>query len=183
MLEWLEQLSDKINDDKLFVKTRPEMLMGMLNAGSTTLGMLPANYKMDKMHMKVVGMRSSDVSMTKYRSDTTENNIKCISKNKHNLSLIGINLSPDKTFFFIEGFGKYTSWYTWRGFVSQFGTEIPSIHLQGKNPGDDLYFNARSTSVDEQENDDFNNAIEVLRHGFDSIDREKLDNMDALDLF
>lgn len=63
------------------------------------------------------------------------------------MSLAGINLSPDKTFFFVEGFGEYTSWYLNGGFVSQFGTEIPSIRPQGKNPGDDLYFCAKSTSV------------------------------------
>lgn len=61
---WYDKLCDKISDDGLFVQSSPGMLMGMLNAGSTTLGMLPANYRMNKMHMKVVYMRSSDDSMT-----------------------------------------------------------------------------------------------------------------------
>lgn len=85
--------------------------------------------------------------MTKYLASDTKHNVECIAKNKQNLSLAGINLSPDKTFFFVEGFGEYTPWYLNGGFVSQFGTEIPSIRPQGKNPGDDLYFCAKSTAV------------------------------------
>lgn len=145
--EWYGKVKHLISEDRKFIRCSPGMLMGMLNAASTTLGMIPANYRMDNTVMKVICMRSSDDSMTKYMSKDGPSNIQCISQNKQNLSLAGINLSPDKTFFFMEGFGEYTSWYLNGGFVSQFGTEIPSIRPQGKNPGDDLFFCAKSTSV------------------------------------
>lgn len=119
----------------------------MLNAASTTPGMIPSNYKMNNDKVKDICMRSSDDSMTKYLACDKKSNIECIANNKQNLSLASINLSLDKTFLFVDGFGEYTSWYLNVGFVSQFGTEIPSIRLQGKNPGDDFYFCANSTVV------------------------------------
>ncbi|CAB3222418.1 unnamed protein product [Arctia plantaginis] len=76
-----------------------------------------------------------------------ENNIKCVIQNKQNLSLIGINLSPDKTFFLPEGIAEYTSWYIDGKFVSQYGTEVPSIRPQGKKPYDDLYAIAKGTAT------------------------------------
>lgn len=71
----------------------------------------------------------------------------CVVQNKLNLSLIGINLSPDKTFFLPEGIAEYTSWYIFGKFVSQYGTEVPSIRPQGKSPYDDLYAIAKGTST------------------------------------
>lgn len=144
--EWYTKTNHLITYDRKFMKCSPGMLMGMLNAASTTLGVIPSNYRMNNDTMKV-NCLSSDDSMTKYLASDEQNNVHCIAKNKQNLSLAGINLSPDKTLFFVEGFCEYTSWYLNGGFVSQFGTEIPSIRSQGKNPGDDLYFCAKSTSV------------------------------------
>lgn len=46
-----------------------------------------------------------------------------------------------------EGIAEYTSWYIDGKFVSQYGTEIPSIRPQGKNPYDDLYAIAKGTST------------------------------------
>lgn len=92
-------------------------------------------------------MRSSDDSTTKYLSNSAENNKLCVIRNKQNLSLIGINLSPDKTFFLPEGIAEYTSWYIDGKFVSQYGTEVPSIRPQGKSPYDDLYAIAKGTST------------------------------------
>lgn len=135
--EWYLKVKHLITENRKFIRCSPGILMGIVNAASTTLGIIPSNYRMNNDKIKVICMRSSDDSMTKYLASDKKNNIECISRNKQNLSLAGINLSPDKTFFFVEGFGEYTSWYLNGGFVSQFGTEIPSIRPQGKNPDDD----------------------------------------------
>lgn len=116
--------------------------MGMLNAGSITLGLLLQNYKMDTMVMKVMTLRSSDDSiwLTAVRK-------KCVDRCISNLELIEINMSPDKSFFFREGFGEYTSWYMEDKFVSQFGVETSALRPQGKNPDDDMYSVAKGTST------------------------------------
>ncbi|CAF4890617.1 unnamed protein product [Pieris macdunnoughi] len=145
--EWYGRLKDYITDDRRYLRSSPGMLMGMLNAASTTIGLLPMNLNMPRNQMKVVCMRSSDDSTTKYLSDNAENNKRCVIRNKQNLSLIGINLSPDKTFFLPEGIAEYTSWYIDGKFVSQYGTEVPSIRPQGKSPYDDLYAIAKGTST------------------------------------
>lgn len=145
--EWYDALRLKITDDRKYFMSSPGMLMGMLNAASTTVGILPMNFSMKRNVMKVVCMRSSDDSITKYLSNSADNNKLCVIKNKQNLSLIGINLSPDKTFFLPEGIAEYTSWYIDGKFVSQYGTEVPSIRPQGKSPYDDLYAIAKGTST------------------------------------
>lgn len=54
-------------------------------------------------------------------------------------------MSPDKSFFFREGFGEYTSWYMEDKFVSQYGVETSALRPQGKNPNDDFYAIAKGT--------------------------------------
>lgn len=122
------------------------MLMGMLNAGSKTLGLITQNYKINLMNMKVMTLRSSDNSMSTYLADTSHGLRDCVDKTIENMSLTGINLSPDKSFFFREGFGEYTSWYMEDKFVFQFGVEI-SHRSQGKNPKDDMYSIAKGTAT------------------------------------
>lgn len=63
--EWLSKLRPRLSDDG-YVLASPSMLMGMPNAGSTTIGLLPANYLMDTLRMIVVVLRSSDDSTTIY---------------------------------------------------------------------------------------------------------------------
>lgn len=145
--EWFTKLESRLSKCSRFVKASPGMLMGMLNAVSTIVGLLPGNMNSEGNRMRVICMRSSDDSTTKYLADNPEDNKRCVILNKQNLSLAGINLSPDKTFFFPENIGEYTSWYFYSKFVSQYGTEVPSIRPQGKNPSDDLYFIAKSTST------------------------------------
>lgn len=101
------KLKDKITEDRKYFRSS----LGMLNAASTTIGLLPTNFNMMRNQMKVVCMRSSDHSTIKYLSDSAENNMRCVIKNKQNLSLIDINLSPEKTFFLPEGIAEYTSCY------------------------------------------------------------------------
>lgn len=145
--EWFLKAKDKLSPCGRYVLSSPGMLMGMLNAASTTVGLLPMNYKMPRNYMKMVCMRSSDDSTTKYLSNSSDTNKECVVKNKQNLSLIGINLSPDKTFFLPEGRAEYTSWYIDGRFVSQYGTEVPNLRPQGKNPYDDLYSIAKGTAT------------------------------------
>lgn len=67
--EWYLKIRHLITEDRKFIRCSPGMLMGMLNAASTTLGIIPSNYKMINNKMKVICMRSSDDSMTKYSID------------------------------------------------------------------------------------------------------------------
>lgn len=120
--------------------------MGMLNAGSTTVGLLVCSHRFDIDRMKVVTLRSSDDSMTLYLADSPKNLSDCVQMNKVNLE-IGINLSTSKTFLFREGFGEYTSWYMDGDCVSQYGVETSAIRPQGKNPPDDFNSIAKGTAV------------------------------------
>ena len=64
--EWynvIKQYKDSANE---FLNTTLGMLLGMLNAASILLGLLPSNYRMDQNSMKVNTLRSSDDSMTIY---------------------------------------------------------------------------------------------------------------------
>lgn len=145
--EWYTAIRHKIDEDREFLNASPGMLMGMLIAGSTTLGLLPQNHRMEQARMRVMTLRSSDDSMAIYLADSPENPAICVHQNICNLSLVGINMSLDKSFFFREGFGEYTSWYMKSKFVSQFGVETSALHPQGKIPNDDLYAIAKETST------------------------------------
>lgn len=120
-------MSDKITKDREYFKASPDMLMGILNAGSTTLGLITQNYRMNPLQIKVMTLRSSDDSMSTYLSDTASGLRKCVSQTIMNMGLVGINVSPDKTFFFRAGFGEYTLWYMEDKFVSQFGVETSAL--------------------------------------------------------
>jgi hypothetical protein len=140
-------IRERIDEDREFADSSPGMLMGMLNAGSTTLGLLPQNHRMDQKQTKVVTLRSSDDSMTTYLADSSANLAECIYRNICNLGLIDVNMSPDKTFFFRKGYRGYTSWYMEEKFVTQFGVETASLRPQGKNPNGDFFAIAKETST------------------------------------
>lgn len=144
--EWYLDVQNKITPDRQFLYASPVMLMGMLNAGSTTLGLLAQNYKIDTMVMKVMNLRSSDDSMSTYLADDSKNLKKCVDRCILNLEMIGINMSLDKSFF-REGLGEYASWYMEDTFVSQFGEETSALRPQGKIPNDDMYSVAKGTST------------------------------------
>lgn len=137
--KWYDEIKDKITADRKYFRASPGMLMGMLNAGSTTLGLITQNYRMNPINMKVMTLRSSDDSMSTYLAESAQGLRECVNRTIKNMGLVGINLSPDKSFFFREGFGEYTSWYMEDKFVSQFGVETSSLRPQGKNPNDDMY--------------------------------------------
>lgn len=98
--EWYLQARHLISEDRLFLNASPGMLMGMLNAASTTVGLLPENHRMEASNMRVITLRSSDDFMTTYLAGDEKKLNHCLLQNRINLGLVGINLSPDKTFFF-----------------------------------------------------------------------------------
>nr|AVR52572.1 PB1 [Photinus pyralis orthomyxo-like virus 2] len=144
--EWYQKVSPLMTPDRQYVRASPGMLMGMLNAGSTTLGLLAANHRMNGDTMKVVTLRSSDDSMSLYLASSPHLNRRCIEMNRQNLSLIAINLSTSKTILMKKGIGEYTSWYIDEKFISQYGVETSAIRPQGKNPADDFYSIAKGTA-------------------------------------
>jgi hypothetical protein len=121
--------------------------MGMLNAGSKTLGLLSVNHRMDIMIMGAITLRSSDDSMSKYLASNSHNARNCVERNRRNLGMIAINYSKKKTFFMKEGLGEYTSWYMDSVFVSQFGVETAALRPQGNPSPDDFYTVAKQTAI------------------------------------
>lgn len=120
--------------------------MGMHNAASTTVGLAVANFNVPS-HCRIIVLRSSDDSMSVYIADSEGKLYLLIELDRKNLKLLGINLSPDKTFFFDRGYGEYTSWYVDGSFVSQYGVETAALKPQGKNPHDDFHSVAKSVQI------------------------------------
>nr|AJG39096.1 PB1 [Wuhan Mothfly Virus] len=144
--EWLIKARPLL-DDEGYMRASPGMLMGMMNAGSTTLGLLSENYGMDKTNMAIATLRSSDDSTTLFHGVTKVELAKAISLTKAARALSSINDSEKKNFYFRKYYAEYTSWYLDNGFLSQFGVETAAIRPQGKNPPDDFYSVAKATAT------------------------------------
>nr|DBA44339.1 TPA_asm: polymerase PB1 [Diachasmavirus orthomyxi] len=142
---WLEEARKIMKGNYLLSSCG--MLMGMMNAASTTLGLLATNYTLDQRLSKVVTLRSSDDSASMYLGASSDYGADAYYKNKKSMALLGINLSGAKTLLFVRGYGEYTSWYFDVKFASQFGVESSALRPQGKNPHDDFYAIAASTAV------------------------------------
>lgn len=145
MVEWFSKCEGKLIGN--FLRASPGMLMGLLNAGLTTVGLLASNFQMETSQQKVVTLRSSDDSMPVYVGDGWGNVEDCVSKHRTNLEMISINLSTKKTLFFPTKYGEYTSWYQDGNFVSQYGVETAAIRPQGQNPPDDFHSVAKGVTV------------------------------------
>nr|DBA44332.1 TPA_asm: polymerase PB1 [Cotesiavirus orthomyxi] len=143
--EWLTPIIPRMKGNYVFCS--PGMLMGMLNAASTTLGLLATGYLIDKSIQNVVTLRSSDDSATTYMGTTKGALTNAFHKNITSLQLIGINMSLSKTLLAKSGYYEYTSWYCDGKFISQFGVETSAIRPQGKNPADDFYSAAIGTAI------------------------------------
>lgn len=63
-LEWFESMENKLAPDGTFLNISPGMLMGILNAGSITLGLLAVNHRMDPERMKIITLPSGDDSVS-----------------------------------------------------------------------------------------------------------------------
>nr|QPL15381.1 polymerase PB1 [Hymenopteran orthomyxo-related virus OKIAV174] len=142
---WLGDIREHIKDG--YLTASPGMLMGMLNAGSTTYGLMASGYGLNRKYQQTKTLRSSDDSTTLYIADNPENLLKCVEINRRSLAALGINLSLEKTFFYEKFYSEYTSWYQDQGFVSQFGVETSAIRPQGNNPPDDFYGVAKGTAT------------------------------------
>lgn len=141
--EWFEKLNGKI-DEEDYVPASPGFLMGMLNAGSTTIGLVAIS-GIDVHNTVVRCLRSSDDSMTVFVADSIPSLSNIISLIYSVYRLFGINPSREKTILFPEGFGEYTSWYQDGDFVGQYGVETSSLKPIGKNPQDDFNTIAANT--------------------------------------
>ncbi|UPT53748.1 MAG: polymerase PB1 [Bactrocera tryoni orthomyxo-like virus] len=141
--EWLSKV--KISDNN-YIEASPGFLMGMLNAASTTVGLLPSNF-IEMTDAKIKTLRSSDDSMTVYVGKTPFALIQLLYQNYIYCKMCGINMSTKKTLFFPSGYGEYTSWYQDGEFIGQSGTETSSLRPSGINPQEDFNNIAVQTAV------------------------------------
>ncbi|UPT53756.1 MAG: polymerase PB1 [Bactrocera correcta orthomyxo-like virus isolate Bz] len=131
---------------KNYIEASPGFLMGMLNAASTTIGLLPSNF-INIPSAKIQTLRSSDDSMTVYVAKDSKTLLNLLVQNYICCKLVGINMSTKKTIFFPEGYGEFTSWYQDKDFVGQSGTETSSLRPSGTNPQEDFNNVAIQTAV------------------------------------
>nr|AXL67889.1 polymerase PB1 [Quaranjavirus quaranfilense] len=144
-LEWFRKIKEHL-DGEGYVKAPFGMLMGMLNAGSTTLA-LPATKWRLQPGMDCRTVRSSDDSMTVFSGKTRQLLMENINRFYDNLKLLGINISQKKTRFFQLKFGEYTSAYQDGDFTAQYGVETAALRPEGSNPPDDFHSVASQTAT------------------------------------
>nr|UYL95483.1 MAG: polymerase basic 1 protein [Tongren Ortho tick virus 1] len=134
--EWFLKAKDSIQNGYL---TAPYgMLMGMLNAASTTMALSAVRWRLTE-NMDCKTARSSDDSMTAFSAASTGDLEANIRRLYDNLRLMGINISEKKTRFFRFKFGELTSWYMDGDFTAQYGVETSSLRPVGTNPADDFH--------------------------------------------
>ncbi|CAG4990021.1 unnamed protein product [Parnassius apollo] len=134
--EWFSKLVNRV-DGEDYIPTSPGFLMGMLNAASTTVGLI-AICGIDIPNTITKSLRSSDDSMTVFVADTIQALATLIGLTYSVYRLFGINPNKEKTILFPESYGEYTSWYQDGDFVGQYGVETSSLKPMGKNPQDDF---------------------------------------------
>ncbi|AFN73049.1 polymerase PB1 [Tyulek (Tjuloc) virus] len=144
-LEWFRKVKEHL-DSEGYVRAPFGMLMGMLNAGSTTLA-LPATTWRLKPGMDCKTVRSSDDSMTVFSGRTRQLLIENINRFYDNLKMLGVNISEKKTRFFQLKFGEYTSAYQDGDFTAQYGVETAALRPEGNNPPDDFHAVASQTAT------------------------------------
>ncbi|KAL1485077.1 hypothetical protein MTO96_032191 [Rhipicephalus appendiculatus] len=142
--EWFEKISPHIEEG--YLKAPYGMLMGMLNAASTTMALAAVTWRMNTNIMDCKTARSSDDSMTVFSANNELNLRTNIQRLYDNLKLMGINISEKKTRFFRQGFGELTSWYQDGEFGGQYGVETSALRPTGNNPSDDFHAIAAQTA-------------------------------------
>nr|AJG39085.1 PB1 [Jiujie Fly Virus] len=140
--EWYKKIKNDL-DSRDCLYSPYGMLMGMLNAGSTTYGLVPT-IGMEK-HLTCI--RSSDDSITLFTSTGLGEIWEVITTMYWRYRLVGINVSMKKTRFFRWPFGEYTSWYIDEDFIAQYGVEVSSIRPKGDTPHTDFHSAATETNV------------------------------------
>lgn len=143
--DWYSKISHYLEEDG-YVFSSPGFLMGMLNAASTTIGLLPVGHEQTIGNV-VTTLRSSDDSMTVFSSPSIDDLVRSIEINRKSLKLIGINPSTSKSFLFKKGYGEYTSWYQDGEFIAQYGVETSSLKPKGNNAQDDFNDVAIGTAI------------------------------------
>lgn len=143
--KWHEEIKPYLEEDN-YVLSSPGFLMGMLNAASTTVGLIAVGYKQMR-EVEVTTLRSSDDSMTVFAAPSIKELAKSIEINRKSLKLIGINPSTSKSLFFEKGYGEYTSWYQDGDFIAQCGVETSSLKPGGSNAQDDFNTIASNTTT------------------------------------
>lgn len=112
--------------------------MGMLNAASSTVGLIPSSLSFLPGYNSV-SLRSSDDSMTVFSAAPgVEYLASFIVHNKKLLKLLGISLSLEKTLYFSEGNGEYNSMFQDDEFFGSAGVETSSLRPGGHNPQEDF---------------------------------------------
>jgi hypothetical protein len=89
--DWMRKAANLIKGN--YMLASPGMLMGMLNAASTTIGMLPIMHHVNPMAQKVTTLRSSDDSMSVYTANTPLQLGWTFEQNRRNLKLRRQNIS------------------------------------------------------------------------------------------
>nr|UAJ23566.1 PB1 [Granville quaranjavirus] len=142
--EWFEKASSHIEEG--YLKAPYGMLMGMLNAASTTMVLAAVNWRKQPC-MDCKTARSSDDSMTVFSASNEDELRVNIQRLYDNLKLMGVNISEKKTRFFRQGFGELTSWYQDGEFTGQYGVETSALRPTGTNPADDFHTIASQTAT------------------------------------
>nr|APG77890.1 polymerase PB1 [Hubei orthomyxo-like virus 2] len=126
-------------DKEGYMEASPGFLMGMLNAASTIVGLLPTD-NWDKLanFSRVTTLRSSDDSMSVFSAKTPTELLTIIEADRRSRKLHGINNSKEKTIYCPPPFGEYTSTYQDGSFVAQYGVETSSLKPGGANPQQDF---------------------------------------------
>lgn len=141
--KWFNKIKNLI-DKEDYLTASPGFLMGMLNAASTTVGLIPI-LGFEQELTRVKSLRSSDDSMTSFTANGGDELIKLIKTIYNIYRLFGINPSKEKTIIFPPGYGEFTSWYQDQVFIGQCGVETSSLKPEGINLQDDLNSSISST--------------------------------------
>ncbi|ACY56284.1 polymerase basic 1 protein [Quaranjavirus johnstonense] len=144
-LSWFREIKEHL-DSEGYVRAPFGMLMGMLNAGSTTLALPATNWRL-RSGMDCKTVRSSDDSMTVFSGATRQLLMENVNRFYDNLKLLGVNISSKKTRFFQLKFGEYTSAYQDGDFTAQYGVETAALRPEGSNPPDDFHSVASQTAT------------------------------------
>nr|UUT42619.1 MAG: polymerase PB1 [Orthomyxoviridae sp.] len=142
--QWFEKAADHIEEG--YLRAPYGMLMGMLNATSTTMVLATVNWR-KQPGTDCKSARSSDDSMTVFSAKDEDLLRTNIQRVYDNMKLMGVNISEKKSRFFRQGFGEVTSWYQDGEFTGQYGVETSALRPTGINPADDFHAIAAQTAT------------------------------------
>nr|AJG39094.1 PB1 [Wuhan Mosquito Virus 6] len=143
--DWFSRILP-LREGNNYIRASPGMLMGMHNALSTVVGLVPVNaLHSTSIMMKV--LRSSDDSMSVHVGNSLKDLLESADQQYMELKLSAIALSPKKTALYMGRFGEYTSWFQDDVLVAQYGPETTTLRPAGRNPYDDAHAMAKGVAV------------------------------------